>query len=208
MGLEPYFIGIAGGSCAGKTWLADQLHQQFGKEAGRLSLDNFYIDRKHLTEAQADRVNFDHPRSIEWNRLLEVLTNFAKGAPAKVPQYSFATHSRLPEQVELRPAPIIIMDGLWLFRRPAIRELFNLRVFIKGSLDICERRRLERDVRERGRTAEQVLEQFRGTVVPSYSRYVAPQERWANLVLETPPDEETVRQIANRVQKELKSSSL
>jgi uridine kinase len=201
----PYFIGIVGGSCAGKTWLADRLHDEFGKEAGRLSLDNFYVDRKHLTEAQADRVNFDHPRSIEWERLTQALNSFAKGEAARIPQYNYRTHSRHHEEIELRPLPIIIMEGLWLFRRPSVRRNFDLRIFIKSAVDLCERRRLERDVRERGRTPEQVLQQFRETVAPSYDRFIAPQERWANLILETPPDQETVRQIALRVQEEVKA---
>lgn len=206
----PYFIGIVGGSCAGKSWLAAKLHDALGKVSARLSLDNFYLNRAHLSERQAGRVNFDHPRSIDWDLFERTLRAFAEGKAIPVPQYDYATHSRLPEGVELRPAPVMILEGLWLFRKPAVRTIFDLRIFVKSSLEICEKRRLERDVRERGRTVEQVLEQFRTSVAPSQVRFVAPQERWANLVLGNPPDDNTVGMIAERVRSELgkRSASL
>jgi uridine kinase len=199
----PYFVGIVGGSCAGKTWLAEKLQSWLGKEAAHLSLDSFYLDRAHLSEAQARLVNFDHPRSIDWERFEQVLYAFSAGKEARVPRYDYATHSRLPEEVALRPAPVMILDGLWLFRRMSVRRAFDLRIYLKSPMELCERRRLERDVRERGRTAEQTLEQFRATVAPSHSRYVAPQERWANMIFENPPDEKAVESIVRRVQTEI-----
>jgi uridine kinase len=207
MGIRvPYFIGIVGGSCAGKTWLAEKLHQKLGKESALLSLDQFYLDRRHLSEPQAERVNFDHPRSIEWARFEKVLQSFASGEGAAVPRYDYATHSRLDEETHLQPAPVMILEGLWLFRKSQIRNIFNLRIFLNTSVETCERRRLERDVRERGRTLGQVREQFRATVAPSHFRYVAPQERWANLVLDQ-PDEETLCSIAAAVRQEIAKSS-
>jgi uridine kinase len=202
-GNGPQIIGIAGGSCAGKTWLAERLSQELGDKALRISLDDFYRDRSSLSVAQRARLNFDHPRAIDWAQLEKVLDGCQKRQPVSVPSYDFANHARGATEVALRPAPVVIVEGLWLFRRPAVRRLFSLKVFIRSNPDLCVSRRLERDTRERGRSRDQVLEQWRRYTLPSFERFVAPQERWADVILEAPVGPAEVSQLMNRIAENL-----
>jgi uridine kinase len=190
---SPQIIGIVGGSCAGKTWLAGRLQAALGVDRSvRLSLDDFYLDRSHLSPGRRARVNFDHPRAIDWDRLESVLEAWAAGKSAAVPRYDFVTHGRMREERVLQPARYVIAEGLWLFRRPALRQLFHLRIFIRSSVELCRQRRLRRDTSERGRSPEQVVEQFNRYTLPMFERFVAPQERWAHVVLEAPVAEKDV----------------
>ena len=193
-------VGIVGGSCAGKTWLATRLESLFGGRAVRLSQDDFYLDRSHLSMAQRTRVNFDHPRAIDWDRMEEVLEQFKSGSSASVPRYDFKTHGRMPVETTVNPTGLVLVEGLWLFRRPAMRKLFNLKVFIRAPWDWRERKRLERDTGERGRTAEQVKEQLSRFTFPMHERFVAPQERWADEVLEGPVNEQDVQRLTRSIE--------
>lgn len=197
----PQLVGIAGGSCAGKSWLAAELQKALGKMAGRLSLDDFYRDRAHLHPSVQKRINFDHPRAIDWDRVEKVLTELKAGRPVAVPRYNFSTHGREKDETVLPPAPVVIFEGLWLWRNASLRSLFTYKIFLKSDLRLCEERRLQRDVTERGRTPEFVRAQFSRDTVPMHQRYVAPQERWADLVLEKAPDQSVVREIATTIKK-------
>ena len=195
---SPHIVGITGGSCAGKTWLADRLLNHFGESAVRLSQDDFYLDRSHLSPARRARLNFDHPRAIDWERLEKALRQFARGRVATVPRYDFVTHGRVPGELTLNPAPILIVEGLWLFRRPTLRNLFDLKIFIRSTPALCKKRRLQRDTTERGRTREEVLQQLTRYTLPMSDRFVAPQEKWADVIVDAPVAEEQIYQLANR----------
>jgi uridine kinase len=192
-------IAIAGGSGAGKTWLADRLHQACGNESGRLSLDDFYRDRSHLSPARRSAINFDHPRAIDWPLVMQVLRACRAGQITRLPRYSFATHTRLQQREEWIPSSIVLMDGLWLFSRRAVRELFDLRIFLACATQLRLERRLARDVAERARLPEAVREQFWKTVAPMHDRFVAPQARWADIILNEPPSELEVRKLIDLV---------
>jgi uridine kinase len=197
---SPHIVGISGGSCAGKTWLTDQLLERLGGKAVRLSLDDFYLDKSHLSPGRRARLNFDHPKAIDWERLETVLSNFAEGRAAAVPRYDFATHGRLQGEREVKPAPIVIVEGLWLFRRPQLRKLFDLKIFIRTSRQLCVERRLQRDTAERGRTRKQVLEQLERYTLPMSERYVAPQEKWADAILEAPIKKNQILEMITRIE--------
>ncbi|MGZ8898983.1 MAG: uridine kinase family protein [Limisphaerales bacterium] len=197
---SPQIVGITGGSCAGKTWLADRLQSEFGERAARLSQDDFYLDRSYLPAGRRARLNFDHPRAIDWKRLEKTLGQFARGRVASVPRYDFATHGRLNGDAELNPAAILIVEGLWLFRGARLRSLFDLKVFIRSTPELCTKRRLERDTAERGRTREQVMQQLSRYTLPMSERFVAPQERWADVVLKAPVGEREILEVLNRIE--------
>lgn len=196
----PHVVGIAGGSCAGKTWLADRLQKHLGSKAARLSLDSFYRDQSHLSPARRARVNFDRPQSIDWKRVELVLSDFLQGQSAAVPRYDYVTHGRLRDDIVLNPAPILIVEGLWLFRRPAVRKLLSLKVYIRSTNDLCTKRRVRRDMTERGRTRRQVLEQLHRHTLPMFERFVAPQEKWADVILDAPIQENDVSHLANQIE--------
>ena len=200
---RPHFVGIAGGSCSGKTWLAQRLQEILGKEAARLSLDDFYLDRAHLSLARRARVNFDHPRAIDWVRFEEVLRAFARGRETAVPKYNFANHAREVEEPVLSAKPVILVEGLWLYRRASVRRIFDRRIFLRLPEHVCASRRMRRDTVERGRNQTQVREQWNEHARPMYERFVAPQERWADLVLTAAPDEERVVSLAAEIRENL-----
>lgn len=125
---------------------------------------------------------------------------FAKGRVASVPRYDFATHGRLNGDAELNPAAILVVEGLWLFRGAKLRSLFDLKIFIRSTPELCTQRRLKRDTAERGRTREQVMQQLSRYTLPMSERFVAPQERWADVVLEAPIGKKEILEVLNRIE--------
>src|SRR5215472_3948540 len=179
----PLLVAIVGGSGAGKTWLAKKLQIALETDAGRLSLDDFYRDLSHVHLARRTKVNFDHPRAIDWPYVEKALEELRAGRSVHLPRYSFKTHSRLPDRGVFTPKPVVLVDGLWLLRRPSLRGVFSLKIFIDCPARTRRRRRLARDLRSRGRTRAGILEQLRKTVQPMHARFVAPQQKWADIVL-------------------------
>jgi uridine kinase len=201
--MSPQMVGIVGGSCAGKSWLAARLASRAGGAVARISQDDFYLDRGHLSAGRRARLNFDHPRAVDWERLESVLASLQSGAGAAAPRYDFATHCRMKAETAIEPAPLVIVEGLWLFRRVQMRKFFSLKIFVRGDEKLRAARRVERDVAERGRTREQVMEQWRRHAEPMHSRFVAPQERWADVVLEAPVSDDAIEMAAARLDTKL-----
>ncbi|PYK96017.1 MAG: uridine kinase [Verrucomicrobia bacterium] len=190
-------VAVVGGSGAGKTWLADQLQKSAGNGVGRLSLDNFYRDRSRLSPARREGINYDHPRAIDWPLVEKALKACRAGRCFRVPRYDFVTHTRQPRREMFRPKPLNIVEGLWLLLRPSVRALFALRIFIDCPVRVRLARRQARDSAERGRSRESVRNQFWETVSPMHDRYVAPQARWAHVVLESPPTPDRLHQLTD-----------
>jgi uridine kinase len=197
----PLLVAIVGGSGSGKTWLCEKLQASLGRPAGRLSLDDFFRDRSHLPARRRDALNFDRPEAIDWKAFERVLRILANRLPAQAPCYDFKTHCRLKRPRILQPKPVILVDGLWLLRRPSIRRLFSFRIFIECPGQTRLNRRLRRDLCSRGRIRASVLRQFRQTVEPMHKKYVVPQARWADLVLRSELRSAEVREIASLLKK-------
>ncbi len=198
---QPILVAIAGGSGSGKSWLAGRLARALGCGVSRISLDDFYHDLSHLPAPARERVNFDHPRAIDWPRLERVLEDCRAGRATRFPSYNFKTHCRRPRLKRSRPKPFVICEGLWLLRRPALRRLFHLRIFLEGPARLRLVRRRARDIRERGRSPESVTRQFRRQVAPMHRRFVASQARRADLVLSPPVSARNVRRLVESLQK-------
>src|SRR4026207_312714 len=126
------YIAIIGGSGAGKSWLAERLQQCFGTNCARISLDNFYRDRSHLVASKRERINFDHPRAIDWARVAQFLRDARAGRTTFIPQYDFKTHTRIGPQL-WGPKPVVIFEGLWLLTRAAVRRHFDLSIFLDAA---------------------------------------------------------------------------
>jgi uridine kinase len=196
MKLRPQLIALVGGSGAGKTWLARGLQQALDHPVTRLSLDDFYRDQSHLTPSMRDRVNYDHPQAIDWLLVEKVLLGCRAARTVYVPHYSFVTHTRQRTFKMLVPRPIILVDGLWLLWRPRLRRLFDLRIFLHCPARLRLARRLKRDMAARGRAGRSVRRQFKETVAPMHKRFVAPQVKWADVVLRQPPNQRDVERLS------------
>jgi len=201
-------VAIAGGSGAGKSWLACRLHQLLGEKAGRISLDGFYRDRSHLPPSRRDRLNYDQPEAIEWPLVEHALRHCASGRTVHLPRYDFQTHCRLAATEPSHPRAVMLVEGLWLFHRPALRRMFSLKIFIECGERLRLRRRLARDRAERGRSPAGIRRQFRTTVAPMHRRHVAPQVRWADVVLRQPYTESDIRPLQESLWRLLQSGSL
>ena len=192
----PLLVAIVGGSGAGKSWLAGRLQSILGTKAARLSLDDFYRERPGLTLARRARINFDHPRAIDWPRVERVLRDCLAWRTTRVPRYDFKTHARLPRSRILRPKPLILLEGLWLLRNPKLRRFFGASIYIDCPAKVRLSRRLRRDSSLRGRSAESVRRQFRNVVEPMNTRFVTPQARRAGFFLKTPITNADVHHVA------------
>jgi uridine kinase len=204
---RPILIGVVGGSGAGKSWLADKLRTVLGPSAARLSLDDFYLDRSHLSPARRARLNFDHPRAIDWEAFERILRALRNGRAAEVPCYDFATHCRTQRTNKVRARRVLIIDGLWLFRRPQIRKLFDLRIYVNCSARTRLRRRLQRDTTARGRTNKSVRAQFWATVEPMHSKYVAGQSTRAEVLISEACPEKEIKSLVTQVKTLLNQSA-
>lgn len=197
--IRPKLVGIVGGSGSGKTWLAERLCALLGNNTQRLALDAFYMDRSHLPESRRSSINYDHPRAIDWSLVENVLGMARAGRPVAAPCYDFASHSRLNCAQALHPAPVLLVEGLWLLRRPSVRRLFDLTVFVDCPSGQRLAWRLARDRAERARSEESVRRQFRETVALMHKLFVATQKAHADLVLRQPMDSSAVDQLFDRL---------
>lgn len=205
---NPKLVAIVGGSGAGKSWLTDRLQKVFGEKAGRLSLDEFYLDRAHLPARQRAKINYDHPRAIDWPRVEEFLHACRDGRACQRPHYDFKTHTRSVLSERWTPKPLVLIEGLWLLLRPAIRRLFDFAIYIDCPASLRLRRRLARDLVERGRTRASVRRQFETTVAPMHDLFVAPQAPWADVVLGQPLRDSEIHHLCDQLWALLTTSSL
>ncbi len=196
---SPVLVAIVGGSGSGKSWLAQRLKTSLGRRTLRVSLDDFYLDRSHLSPARRARVNFDQPGAVDWPSFERAMQDLSAGRPTVLPCYDFRTHCRQKRGRVLRPKPVILVEGLWLLRRRGLRPRFALSVFLDCPARLRLHRRLERDTKSRGRTPVSVLHQFRRHVEPMHRQYVAPQARWADLVLPGTCSPALVRDLRARI---------
>ena len=176
-------VAIAGGSGSGKTWLAAALRRRLRGTAALLSIDDFYRDLAHLPPNRRTRVNFDSPAAIDWAAFESALRAIADGGAPELPLYDFSRHTRAEQVRRWQPRGIVIIEGLWPWVRGRLRGMFALRLYRATDTDLRFARRLHRDVRERGRRANDITRQWRAQVEPMFTRHVAPQRRHAHAVL-------------------------
>lgn len=177
-------IGVAGGSGSGKTTISHNLVKAFKSEdAVLVEQDAYYKELTNLTLEEKAAVNFDHPNSIEFDLLKEHLKALIAGKAIERPVYDFTTHSRKDECVKIEPSKIIIVEGILLFAIPEIRELFDVKIFVDTDADEMILRRIERDMKERGRSFDSVKNQYLNTVKPMYLEFCEPSKRYADVII-------------------------
>jgi uridine kinase len=182
--MDSYTIGIAGGTGSGKTTVAREIVSSFpSTDVVYLAFDHYYRDLSDLPPNVRKAMNFDHPDSLESELLVKHLAALKKGESIDRPTYDFVTHSRLPQTERLNSAPVIIIEGILTFVYPELRSLLDMKIFVDTESDIRFIRRLSRDVKERGRSIDMVIEQYTNTVRPMHLEFVEPSKRYADIII-------------------------
>ena len=177
-------IGVAGGSSAGKTPVTERLAALTGPDhLSLLELDSYYLDLGERPIEERRAVNYDHPDAFDWPLLNDHLAALANGASVPVPIYDYGQHNRSSEVRMVPPARIVVVDGILVLWDRALRERFDLKIFVDTAADIRLIRRLQRDVAERGRTPDFVIEQYLQTVRPAHERFIEPSKRHADVII-------------------------
>ncbi len=181
---DPLVIGIAGGSGSGKTTVAQEILNRVGPDRiAFLQHDSYYTDLTGLPPAQRAEVNFDHPNSLETDLLIQHIQSLRAGQPVQVPIYDFSAHRRTDRTFTVAPHRVILIEGILIFVEPALRDLFDIKIFVDTDADIRFIRRLQRDISERGRTTESVIHQYQSTVRPMHLDFVEPSKRYADVII-------------------------
>jgi len=181
---QPIILGVAGGSGSGKTTIVREIVQALGPD--RISVihhDSYYCDRSSVPADERESLNYDHPDALETRLLVRHLEELRAGRAVEVPVYDFSTHTRTERVEHVQPRPIVIVEGILILAERALRELMDIRVFVRTDADLRVIRRIERDVAQRERSLESVVEQYVKTVRPMHLEFVEPSERWAHVII-------------------------
>ncbi len=181
---SPIVIGVAGGTGSGKTTVSEILLAQVGVvHIAYLQHDSYYYDNSHLPPADRAKRNYDHPSSLDTPLLVEHLHALRRRQSVQVPIYDFATHARRSETRHVDPAPVVLVEGILIFAEKALRELMDIRIYVDTDADIRFIRRFDRDVKERGRTPDSIIQQYLTTVRPMHLEFVEPSKRYADIIV-------------------------
>ena len=183
--MKPTFIGISGGTGSGKTHLSKILVEEFGdKKITRIELDSYYKDNSKLSLIDREKINYDHPKSIDRKLLEKQLIQLNNWENIHIPNYDFSTHTRMNSKRKVTPKEIIIFDGIFALYFKEIYELLDIKIFLNTPLDICLIRRLERDITHRGRSLNSTIKQYLKSVRPMYDRYIKPTQDLADITID------------------------
>jgi len=180
----PIILGIAGGTGSGKTTLASAIVGRLGNgNAAIIDQDAYYLDHPGLSHDELSHLNFDHPDSLDWNLLRHHVRELRDHRPIEKPVYDFRTHSRRHETVAIAPCPVIILEGILILEDQELCGLLDIKIFVDAEPDIRFIRRLQRDVRERGRSLDSVIHQYLHTVRPMHLQFVEPSKSHADIIV-------------------------
>jgi uridine kinase len=180
----PVVIGIAGGSGSGKTTVQRKIIEAFGRnQIALLDHDSYYVDLSHLPAGERARFNFDHPRALETELMVAHLDRLLAGESIEKPTYDFTTHSRREETETVYPHPVVIVEGILVLGEPALRERMDIKLYVDTPDDVRLIRRIQRDLHERGRDIESVIQQYKRTVRPMHLEFVEPSKRTADVII-------------------------
>lgn len=178
-------IGVYGGTGSGKTTIVSQIVSEFPtSEIQVISQDSYYKDTSHLTFDERCALNFDHPDAIDFPLLYQHVNSLKNGENIEQPVYSFETHNRTKETVTVVPKKILIIEGILILNYPKLRSLFDLKIYIDADSDMRMERRVSRDISERGRTPEEVLNRYLNTLKPMHKQFIEPMKVHADITLE------------------------
>jgi len=177
-------IGIAGGTGCGKTTVVNQILNELPEgEVGVISQDSYYKDTSHLSYNERVKINFDHPRSIDFDLLTDHLQELKNNKPINQPVYSFVKHNRTGDTILTHPRKVMIVEGILILTNPELRELFDIKIFVHADSDERLIRRLKRDIAERGRDLDEVLSRYQTTLKPMHEQFIEPMKEYADIII-------------------------
>ncbi|PHX62284.1 MAG: uridine kinase [Flavobacteriales bacterium] len=177
-------IGIAGGTGSGKTTVVHQIMNELpATEVGVISQDSYYKETSNLTYEERTKINFDHPRAIDFELLISHLKELKAGNIIDQPIYSFVTHNRTDDTISTHPRKVMIVEGILIFTNPEIRDLFDIKIFVHADSDERLIRRLKRDIAERGRDMDEVLNRYQTTLKPMHDQFIEPTKAFADIII-------------------------
>ncbi|NOR27075.1 MAG: uridine kinase [Lutibacter sp.] len=177
-------IGIAGGTGCGKTTVVNQILNELPQgEVGVISQDSYYKDTSNLSYEERIKINFDHPRSIDFDLLTEHLKELKNKKPVQQPVYSFVQHNRTKDTVLTHPRKVMIVEGILILTNPELRDLFDIKIFVHADSDERLIRRLKRDIAERGRDLDEVLSRYQNTLKPMHQQFIEPMKEYADIII-------------------------
>jgi len=177
-------IGIAGGTGSGKTTVVNQiLHELPADEVCVISQDSYYNETHDLSYDERTKINFDHPKAIDFELLVHHLTELKKGNVIEQPVYSFITHNRTQDSLITHPRKVVIVEGILIFNNKQLRDLFDIKIFVHAETDERLIRRLKRDVEERGRDVNEVIGRYQNTLKPMHLQFIEPTKNYADIII-------------------------
>lgn len=205
---KPVLIGVAGGTGSGKTTVAKNLVNQLSESVIYLEQDSYYKDQSHLAFEERIKTNYDHPLAFDNDLLYHHLLRLKSGQPIDKPVYDYIQHTRSKKTIHLEPKDVIILEGILILDDERLRELMDIKIFVDTDADVRILRRINRDIKERGRTLESVVDQYLNVVRPMHLQFVEPGKRYADLIIpEGGHNQVAINLLLNQIRTYLRSSS-
>lgn len=178
-----YVVGIAGGSASGKTTIVSMIKEAFGEDIVVISHDSYYKAHDELPFDERSRLNYDHPNAFDTNRMISDIKRLKNNEEIDVPVYDYTIHNRTDQTIHVVPKKVIIVEGILILENAGLRDLMDIKVFVETDADERLMRRIWRDVTERGRSVESILNQYAQTVKPMHEQFVEPSKKYADIII-------------------------
>ena len=199
--MDCIMIGIAGGTGSGKSTFTNRLKERFGDDVTVIYHDNYYRRRDDMTYEERTKINYDHPSALETDLLIEHLKSLKEGEAIDCPIYDFTQHNRSDKSYTIHPSKIFLIEGILIFSDERLRDLFDIKIFVEADADERILRRIVRDVKERGRDLENIMEQYLTTVKPMHYLYVEPTKTTADLVINSGMNDVAFDVVSAKIEK-------
>ena len=181
---KPFVIGVAGGSGSGKSTVTREVLASIGPDMAAVVMqDDYYLDQTHMSPEDRRKTNYDHPDAFDWPLMMAHVQALRRGEAIEMPEYDFSLHNRSSKTIHVKPAPVIVIEGLFALFDADLRKMMSLKVFVDTAPDVRFIRRLQRDIAERGRNTESVIAQYLDTVRPMHKQFIEPTKRRADVIL-------------------------
>ena len=181
---KPFVIGVAGGSGSGKSTVTREVLATIGPEMAAVVMqDDYYLDQTHMSPEDRRKTNYDHPDAFDWPLMMQHVQALRRGQAIEMPEYDFSLHNRSSKTITVKPAPVIVVEGLFALYDAKLRGIMSLKIDVDTASDVRFIRRLQRDISERGRSTENVVQQYLDTVRPMHKQFIEPTKRNADVIL-------------------------